>query len=194
MPRRVGILGGTFDPPHLGHVAIGVECAFRLGLDVVELVVANDPWQKSATRPITPAALRWEMTVAACLDHPSLAASDIELRRGGATYSIDTAEALVAAGDEVTLLLGDDAAARIETWHRASELAAIVQLGVVARPGLPPATTGDNWRMTRVDCPGFDVSSTDVRRRVASGAPIDHLVAASVRSVIERHGLYGFGR
>ncbi len=194
MPSRIGILGGSFDPPHLGHLAVGVESAHRLDLDVVHVMVANDPWQKSTARSVTPAALRWEMVQAACAGHPRLFADDAELRRGGVTYSIDTVTALVAEGCEVTLLLGDDAAAGVETWHRAQELAELVTLGVVGRPDSPVAEPPERWRVRRIECPAFEISSTDIRRRCAAGEPIDHLVPPGVLAVIDREALYGFGR
>jgi len=194
MTRRVGILGGTFDPPHLGHVAVGVEACFRLGLDATKMMVANDPWQKSSGRVITSASSRWAMTQAACAGHPRLVADDRELLRDGETYTIDTVEPLVGAGVEVTLILGDDAAARLDTWHRAEELADLVGIGIVGRPGAVPAALSPKWRVTRIECPLLDISSTEVRRRCAAGEPIDHLVGPGVLSVIEAEGLYGFGR
>lgn len=194
MPRRVGILGGTFDPPHLGHVAIGVEAAFRWGLEATHLMVANDPWQKSGDREITSAALRWEMVRAACARHASLVPDDRELRRGGLTYTIDTVEPLVSAGIAVTLLVGDDAAARLDTWHRAAELAELVEVGIVSRPGVAPAELSSRWNATRIAVPAMEISSTDIRRRCAVGEPIDHLVESGVLGIIEAGGLYGFGR
>ncbi|MCC6227058.1 MAG: nicotinate-nicotinamide nucleotide adenylyltransferase [Microthrixaceae bacterium] len=194
MARRVGILGGTFDPPHLGHVAVGVESCFRLDLDATHMMVANNPWQKSSSRRIAPATSRWVMTEAACAGHPLLVADDAELARGGETYTIDTVEPLVAAGVEVFLILGDDAAARLDTWHRCEELADLVTVGIVARPAVTPARLARHWRATRIECPLLDISSTEVRRRCAAGEPVDHLVGPGVLSVIEAEGLYGFGR
>jgi nicotinate-nucleotide adenylyltransferase len=197
---RIGLFGGTFDPPHLGHVALAVEARYQLGLDTVLFVVANDPWQKSALREVTPAELRLDMAGLAVAAHPALEVSDVEVRRGGPTYAIDTVEELAGAG-ELTLLLGADAAAGLDTWHRAEELRHRVRVGVADRrstdaaDGQParPAGPPQGWQTVRFEMPRLDISSSDIRRRCAAGEPIDHLVAPEVAAVIAASGLYGFG-
>jgi nicotinate-nucleotide adenylyltransferase len=193
MTGPIGLFGGTFDPPHNGHLALARAALGSLGLDRVVLVVANDPWQKSSQRVITPAAIRWEMVIAALDGDPGLVASDVEIGRGGPTYTIDTVDQLAPEGADVTLLLGADAAAGLDTWHRASDLRDRVRIAVAARPGATaPVPAG--WRTVELPMAPVDVSSSDIRRRCAAGMPFDHLVPTGVASLIAEHGLYGFGR
>lgn len=189
---NVAIFGGTFDPPHVGHLAAASEVRHAGGHDELVLMVAGDPWQKSPTRPVTPADVRLEMVAAAVAAHDGLVAGDTEVRRSGPTYTIDTVEALLAArpGATVTLVLGADAAARLDTWHRAEELRSVVSLTVMTRPGhdAPPPV---GWRSTAVAVPSIDVSSTEIRRRCRDGLPIDFLVTDPVLAIVRRDGLYG---
>ena len=196
MTRRVALFGGTFDPPHVGHLVVASEVRWAAGVDEIRLVVANDPWQKSGQREVTPAVDRLAMVAAAVADHPGLVADDEEIRRGGITYTVDTVEALLAAEPhtEVALVLGADAVAGLGSWHRADELAEMVTIVAVARPGHPTPAAPAGWRSSVVDVPAVDVSSTDVRARCARGAPIDFLVTDPVRSVIAERGLYGVRR
>lgn len=192
--RRRGILGGTFDPPHLGHVIAAEAVRRRLGLDEVVLVVAHDPWQKSGDRAVTAPELRLAMTQLAVAGHDGLVVSDLELRRGGPTFTVDTLETMRAAhpDDDLVLILGEDAAAGIETWHRAADLPALCQLVVVCRPGVN-VTLPDGWPFVRVDIDAADVSSTAVRSAVAAGADVRRLVPDEVGSFIVEHGLYRVG-
>lgn len=194
MTRRLAVFGGTFDPPHVGHLVVASEVRFRGGFDAVLLMVANDPWQKRDTRPITPAPIRLEMVQAAVDGHDGLVASDLEIGRGGPTYSIDTVETLGADGSRVSLVLGADAVAGLDTWHRADDLARLVDIVAVRRPGHPTPVISDRWRVSAIDVPAIDVSSTGVRSRCADGAPTDFLVTEPVRSIIDRRGLYGVRR
>lgn len=191
--RRLGILGGTFDPPHVAHVVMAADVRFALGLDLVLLVVANVPWQKVGSRPVTPAEHRLAMVRAAVAGVEGLAASDVEIRRGGPSYTADTLAEL-AAGDPAGqrfLILGADAAAGLPTWERAERLPALATLVLVDRPGLtcPPPPPG--WEFERVEIPRLDVSSTDVRARLAAGRPIDGLVPPGVVACIRELGIYG---
>lgn len=194
-PARVGLLGGTFDPPHIGHLAAAVNARHQLGLDEVLLVPNGDPWQKRGSRTVTPATTRLELTEAAAQGLTGVRTSAIEVERPGATYTIDTVEALDEAwpGVEIALVVGRDAAEGLETWERHDELLARVRVAVVDRPGsrrpLPDLGEGARW----VDIPQLDVSSTDLRRRVAAGAPIDVLTPAAVVELVRRHGLYRDG-
>lgn len=188
--HRFGIFGGTFDPPHVGHLLIAAEAHRQLGLEQVLMVVAGDPWQK-AGEEVSDSGARWEMVVAAAEGLPWLVPLDIELRRQGPTYTIDTVEALGCRG-ELVLVVGTDVAERLHTWHRVEDLAKLVVLAVADRPGtdLPVLP---NWNVERVEVPGFDVSSTEVRERVARGESLDDLVPEGVRAVVERRGLYRLG-
>lgn len=190
--ERIGIFGGTFDPPHNGHVAAAVQVRHALGLDRVIVVVANDPWQKQSDS-ISPPDVRLRLARAAFAGLESIEVSDIEIRRGGATFTIDTVEAMRVGPVQLVVVIGSDAAAGLPTWHRASDLAAIVEFAVVTREGSPESTA-------RVLPPGFsgrlvpitrlDVSSTHVRRRVLAGEPIDGLVPPPVVREIGHSRLY----
>jgi nicotinate-nucleotide adenylyltransferase len=190
--RRIGVFGGTFDPPHVGHLVIAVDVRHALDLDVVLLVVANDPWQKSHLRDISPAADRLAMVQAAVGDVEGLEASDVELARGGTSYTADTlAELRVRHPEaELHLLLGSDAAAGLPTWERVDEVRAAARLVVVARPGSDDGVPPDGWTWTRVETPRLEVSSTELRARVADGRPLDYLLTPAVIECIEARGLY----
>lgn len=190
-PRRIGIFGGTFDPPHVGHLVAASDALAELDLDVVLLVVANDPWQKSGGRRITPAEDRLAMVAAAVVDADGLEASDIEIRRGGVSFTADTLDELLAAdpGAELFVILGNDAAAGFATWERHEEVAAAASLVVVDRPGTPtPIDDGFDW--TRIDIPELEISSTELRDRTANNRSIRYLTPAAVVACIEERGLY----
>lgn len=189
--RRIGVFGGTFDPPHIGHLVAAVDAHQALGLDVVLFVVANVPWQKVGSRELTPAADRLAMVDAAVADRPGLEVSDIEIRRGGDSYTADTLAALHEAepGAELYLILGNDAAAGFSTWERHEEVASSSHLVVVDRPGTP-TPIDDGFRWTRVDIPELEISSTELRERVAAGRTIDYLTPPGVVSYIRERGLY----
>jgi len=160
----------------------------QLALDRVLVVVARDPWQKR-DRVLAPAEIRYEMVVAALDGVDGLEASRIELERDGPTYSIDTVEALAAPGRELFLIVGSEVAAGMPTWHRIDELRARVTLSIVDRDTTPfPAPPG--WRTARVSVPRLELSSTDLRDRVAQGAPIDFLVPVPAVRILRAHGLY----
>ena len=190
-PRRIGLFGGTFDPPHVGHLVAAIDARQALDLDVVLLVVANAPWQKVGSRQVSPAADRFAMVQAAVADAPGLEVSDIEMVRGGLSYTADTLEALAQLhpGAELFLVLGNDAAAGFATWERHEEVARRAHLVVVDRPGTPtPIDDGFSW--TRVDIPELEISSTELRQRVAEGRSIRYLTPEGVASCIEERGLY----
>jgi len=188
--KRVGLLGGTFDPPHLGHLVVAVETLEQADLDEVRLVVANDPWQK-ADRAVTPAADRLRLVELAVAELDGVVASDVEIRRGGATYTIDTLEHSAAEepGVEWSVIVGADAAAGLETWHRAEELRDLASFVVVNR-GDDDRDVPPGWRSTRVEIPGIDVSSTLLRERLATGRSVRLLTPDAVITEIERRGLY----
>ena len=187
---HVGILGGTFDPPHIGHLLAATHARRALGLDEVRLVVANDPWQKSRTDVVTAAHHRLQMVRLAIEGHQGLAASDVEIVRGGPSYTIDTVIEVIDDGARaVHIIVGRDAAAELDTWHRADELRELVAVTVVDRPG-STAKPPPGWRIRYISVPQVDVSSTDLRRRLAAGDPVDVLVAPRVLDYLDRAGLY----
>lgn len=189
----MGVFGGTFDPFHNGHLVAAVAARHQLELDMVLLVVANRPWQKEGERQVTPAADRLAMVSAAVEGVPGIEASAIEIERGGPTYTIDTVEALRRdrREAELVLVLGADVAGELGTWHRVDDLRDAVVLAVVTRAGSSIATSElEGWRVERVLIPSLDISSTDIRRRVATGQPIDGLVGPGVVREIEARGLY----
>ncbi|MFP5308956.1 MAG: nicotinate-nucleotide adenylyltransferase [Actinomycetes bacterium] len=190
--RRVGLLGGTFDPPHLGHLVVAEEARDALGLDEVRLLVAGDPWMKDGE---SPAAVRVALCEAAVAHLPGVVVDDREARRTGPTYTADTLAELAAAepGTAFTFLLGADAANDLPRWERAEEALALARFVVVARAGDTPAVQALGHALARLDVPRVDVSSTDVRRRVAEGRSIRHLVPPSVRHEIEERRLYRSG-
>jgi len=207
VPLRIGLFGGTFDPPHIGHLVVATHVRALAGLDHTVLVVAGDPWQKSGTRRVTPARHRLEMVRLAADPYPGLVVDDCEVRRSGPTYTIDTVRHLMSEGTRVgergappgeggddgvvavSLIVGSDAAAGLETWHRAAELRKLVDLIVVERPGhrveVPPG-----WSFTALTVPQLDVSSSDLRLRLAEGLPVEVLVPPSVVTYMRTVGLY----
>jgi nicotinate-nucleotide adenylyltransferase len=186
--ERIGILGGTFDPVHVGHLMDASAARHQLGLDRVLVVVARDPWQKHG-RVVAPAEQRFEMLVAALDGVAGIEASRIELDRDGPTYTIDTVEQLTAPGRELVLVMGSDVAGALDSWHRVDELRELVTLAIVDRDDAPLADP-EGWRVVRVGVPRMELSSTDLRRRVAAGEPIEFLVPMPAVRVLRAHGLY----
>jgi nicotinate-nucleotide adenylyltransferase len=189
--QRIGLFGGTFDPPHVGHLVTAVNVRHALALDVVILMVANVPWQKEGARAITPAGERLAMVEAAVRDVRGLIAGRTEIDLGGPSYTADTLTALAVERPDAALytIVGDDAAAGLPSWERYEEVVARSKLVVVDRPGAPvelPAVT--EW--IHVEVPRLEVSSTDLRARFVDGRPLDYLVTRPVLDVIARHGLY----
>ena len=192
MPARIGLFGGTFDPPHVGHLVTAVNVRHALSLDLVVLMVANDPWQKSGSRSVTPAVDRLAMVEAAVADVPGLQAGRLEIDLGGPSYTADTLAALSQQYPHAELftIVGDDAAAGFETWERYAEVMERSSLVVVDRPGAPVVLPAQvPW--IRVEVPHLDVSSSDLRARAADGRPLDFLVTEPVLHVIRERGLYG---
>ncbi|MGH9110201.1 MAG: nicotinate-nucleotide adenylyltransferase [Acidimicrobiales bacterium] len=194
-PDRIGLLGGTFDPPHAGHVAAARVCLTALGLDRVLLVVANHPWQKVPDRAITPAEDRFAMVAAAVEGEPGLVASRIEIDRGGPSFTIDTVEELRQAlpPPEVFVIIGADLVGSLSTWERHDELRRRVTLVVVGRPPGPVPPEPAGWSVVHVAGDGVDVSSSEVRRLLVSGLPVDGLVPEAVAGCIRQRGLYAVG-
>lgn len=191
-PLRIGILGGTFDPVHVGHLAAAVEVRATLGLDRMLLVVANLPWQKVGLRAVTPAEDRYAVVAAAVGEVEGLEASRLEIDRGGPSYMADTAAELAARhpGARLFLVVGSDVAGELATWEREADLRAAVTLAVVARPGVAVSLPPPPWRAEAVTIPALDVSSSDLRARAAVGRPLDVLVPPAALREIRRRGLY----
>ena len=195
---RLGILGGTFDPVHVGHLVAAVNARYELDLDRVLLVVANEPWQKVGSRPVTPAADRLALVQAAVEGVEGLEASAIEIERGGLSYTADTVAELQHRWPEVelNLIVGADAAAGLGSWERVEEVRSQVVLVVVNRPGTSISTAGllEGWAVRMVEVPALEISSTELRDRVASGRPLDFLVPMPAIRVIRERGLYPVAR
>ncbi len=191
--ERLGIFGGTFDPPHIGHLAVAVNVRHELGLERVLLVVNNEPWQKVGSRVISPAEDRFAMVEAAVAGVSGLEASRLELDAGGPSYTAATLAALEAEDParELYVILGSDAAAGLPTWERVDEVRAAATVVEVLRPGSPVAEPLPGWRWERVEVPALEVSSTELRSRAEDGRPLDFLVPAPVIGCIEQRGLYG---
>jgi nicotinate-nucleotide adenylyltransferase len=189
---RIGLFGGTFDPPHVGHLVTAVNVRHALNLDIVILMVANDPWQKSGSRDVTTAEDRFAMVEAAVSVVDGVVAGRDEIDRGGPSYTADTLMALAEKhpGAELFTIVGDDAAAGLTSWTRVEQVAEYSQLVVVDRPGVAVELPKQfNW--LRVESPRLEVSSTDLRSRFSDGRPLDYLVTEPVLRVIEERGLYG---
>ncbi len=185
---RIGIFGGTFDPIHVGHLAVASAAAHGLRLDQVLFVVAHQPWQKVGTRQITDSALRLAMVVAATNDRDDLIASSLEIDRGGSSYTVDTVEELRALHPdaELVLVVGSDVVADLATWHRHDELRDMVTVGVVDRPGDVGLEAPPGWTVERIAAPLVDLSSSLLRERLAAGEPVDYLVPRSALDIYEQ--------
>lgn len=194
---RLGVMGGTFDPIHHGHLVAASEVAARFGLDEVVFVPTGVPWQK-AGRDVSQAEDRYLMTVVATASNPRFSVSRVDIDREGNTYTVDTLKDLRRIrGDEVDLffITGADALAKILTWRGAEELFDLAHFIGVSRPGVPlgerdiahlPAD-----KVTLLEVPAMAISSTDCRGRVADGHPIWYLVPDGIVQYIAKRGLYG---
>jgi len=197
-PQRIGMLGGTFDPPHNAHLALAEAARATLDLDRVVFVPAGDPWRKR-DRAVTPAAARVEMVRAAVARLPWAAVSTVEVDREGPSYTAETLEALVAPGEEWWFILGADALADMPYWSEPQRILECARLAVARRPDsegpllsgeVRRAMPGIEGRVDFIVMPQMDVSATEIRRRVASGESTDHLLPHAVREVMERLELY----
>jgi nicotinate-nucleotide adenylyltransferase len=213
-PERLGIFGGTFDPPHVGHLAAIRAVQAALPLQRLLLVVANDPWQKSPTRRVTPAADRLAMTMALAGEVPGVEASSLEIDRGGPSYTVETVEALDAVATsagrpapQVFLVVGADLVPELGTWKRVADLQRRVTVVAVSRPfpaasgaGVPggprsrQAAQAAGWDVRWVDGPQVEVSSSAVREALARDESVDELVPPGVIRCIRQRGLYAVSR
>ncbi len=195
---RIGLLGGTFDPVHYGHLFLAEECRTRLHLDQVILIPAGSPPHKQRTSFIA-AEHRLAMVKLAIASNPSFACSDMEIRRGGISYTVDTLRALreQRPGAEMYYLTGIDTVAEIGTWKCPDEVLRLATFVAVTRPGYDPALLDERLppeylaRVQRLDTIHLDISSTEIRHRVAEGAAIRYLLPDAVAEYISTHSLYG---
>jgi nicotinate-nucleotide adenylyltransferase len=188
--ERLGVFGGTFDPVHVGHVVVAAETRSALGLDRVLLVVAGDPWQKRG-KVVAPAHDRLALAQAAVEDVDGVEASAIEIERDAPSVTADTLDALAGPHRELFLVLGADAVANMHTWRRLDDTRSLATIVVVERNGdVHAEPPGPGWKVERVPIPRLDVSSSDVRERLAAGRPVDGLVPAAVVRAIRARGLY----
>ena len=187
---RVGVLGGTFDPFHNGHLGIARFLRDSGAVDVVMVVPANDPWQKSC---VASPDQRLEMARLGVAGHEGLEVSDIDIVRGGPTYTVDTLAdvALLHPDADFSFVVGSDAAAGLPSWHRADELRAGATFIVVTRPGArPPQLDVEGYDLNLLHIPPVDVSSSAIRERVSKGSALTGLVPSPVAEYIMAQGLY----
>lgn len=190
--RRLGVMGGTFDPIHHGHLVAASEVQVRFGLDEVVFVPTGIPWQKDE-RIVSPAEDRYLMTVIATASNPRFCVSRVDIDRRGPTYTVDTLTDLHVQypGHELFFITGADALAQILSWKRVDELLGLAHLVGVTRPGyrlddehLPAGA------VSLIEVPALAISSTDCRQRVVNGLPVWYLVPDGVVQYITKRGLY----
>ena len=191
MRRRVGVLGGSFDPPHIGHLVLAQECWWQLALDEVRLV----PAARSPLKPVAPrfsGQLRARMVARAIAGHPGLALSRAELERQPPSYTVDTLEAFASAepGAALWLVLGGDQLLDLPRWREPERIVALARLAVAARPG------EDRWALERaaaelapgrvdwIEMPQIGISSTMVRERLDTRRPVRYLVPHGVEELV----------
>jgi len=193
---RIGIFGGTFDPVHVGHLVAATWAREALALERVLLVVANVPWQKAGTRVVTPAEDRFLMVAAALAGVPGLEACRVEIDRGGPSYTADTVQELLAKTPTARLfvIVGADVATELDTWQRAHELREMATLVVVDRGGVGRGDDPPGWRVERLRIPALDISSSQLRQRLAEGRPVDFLVPEPAIRCIRQLNLYAGNR
>lgn len=196
MTRRVGLMGGTFDPVHHGHLVAAEEVRYAFDLDTVVFVPAGHPWQK-ADGDVTPAELRYEMTRLATAGEPAFEVSRIEIEREGPTFTVDTLREYRRCTPQAELffITGSDAILQILSWKDADEALRLATFVAVTRPthdlaALETLAPELRSRIAVLEIPALAISSTDIRRRVAERRPIRYLVPDAVASFIDEHGLY----
>ncbi len=187
---RVGVMGGTFDPIHHGHLVAASEVAESFGLDEVVFVPTGHPWQKS---DVSPSEHRYLMTVIATASNPMFTVSRVDIDRDGPTYTIDTLRDLKTQRPDAELffITGADAVAQILSWRDHDELWDLAHFVAVSRPGHDLSTAGlPSDDVSQLEIPALAISSTDCRERVAEGHPVWYLVPDGVVQYIAKHHLY----
>ena len=199
--RRIGVFGGTFDPPHIGHTSAALSAMKKLELDSVLMIVANDPWQKTDqnlnlsdfdTPTVSTPRDRFEMLKRALNEHEDLTADDMEILRGGRTYTIDTVSELNNRfpESEFFLLIGSDVAKDFDSWREPQEICRKVNVVVLTRPGTDQSEIDEDWNFSFLDIQAIDVSAKEIRLRVSTGKPLEGMVSHSVEEYILSAGLY----
>ncbi|MDP2674993.1 MAG: nicotinate-nucleotide adenylyltransferase [Dehalococcoidia bacterium] len=192
---RVGVLGGTFDPVHRGHLALARAARDELGLDELLFVPAGQPWRK-AGRIVAAANHRLVMLRLALEGEGAFRVETLEMDRPGPSYTADTLEALRAArpGDELFFIAGEDALADLPSWVRPERILELATLAVARRTGVPQAAEerlpGLSERVVWLKMPLLAVSASEVRERVRRGLPLEGMVPPAVAAYIREHGLY----
>jgi nicotinate-nucleotide adenylyltransferase len=197
--QRLGIYGGTFDPPHLGHLILAETAADTLRLDRVLFVPAGSPPHKAASSVRSSAEHRLAMVRLAIKDNPRFALSRVDLDRPGPHYTVDMLRLLGAAHPDAQLffLIGADSLVDLPIWSRPRELVEIACLGVMRRPGVKPdlqalenELPGLRRRVVWIDAPAIDIAASDLARRIAAGRSVRYQIPDDVCLYIEEHGLY----
>jgi nicotinate-nucleotide adenylyltransferase len=196
MSRRIGIMGGTFDPIHHGHLVAAEEARWQFRLDQVLFIPTGRPWQKPVG--VSPAEDRYLMTVIATASNPAFAVSRLEVDTPGPTYTVDTLRRLRAELPEGTRLLfigGADLLQQLLTWKEPEQVLELAELIAATRPDFDvkdvvQKVPGAAGRVHRMEIPALAISSSDIRARVARGAPIEYLVPEGVARYIEKRALY----
>ncbi len=200
MGELVGVFGGTFDPPHIGHLILADEARAALALDRVLWVVSGEPPHKPS-RPITPVETRVEMVLAAILEAPEFELSRADIDRPGPHYSVDTIRWLQERypGKGLAYLMGSDALMDLPNWHQPNLFVEVCSsIGVLRRPGTKPDLQllerhlpGISAKVRYFKAPPIGISGRDIRGRVAAGEPYRYLVPSGVAALIKAHQLYG---
>jgi nicotinate-nucleotide adenylyltransferase len=189
---RTGVLGGTFDPIHLGHLLIAEEARLSLGLDDVLFIAAGQPYFKTG-QPVSEACHRLAMVELAVASNPHFTASDVEIARPGPTYTVDTLTELrkrLGEDCDLFLILGMDSLADLDRWRRPEDIVALSTVVGFARPGADVLDDETRGCIQLLDGPQVDVSGSDIRRRVAAGLSIRYMVPEPVEEYIYVHRLY----
>ncbi len=197
---RLGVLGGTFDPIHFGHLLAAEEARVTLGLERVLFAPAGDPPHKQG-HVISPVTHRLAMVRLAIADNPAFAVTTVDTDRPGPHYTVDTIRLLReewgTGVDETFFLMGADSLTQLLTWHQPDRLVELCHLAVMARPGYRPDLTGLRSslpglvaRLEWVEMPVLDISASDLRRRVCQGRSIRYQVPEAVAAYVAEHGLY----
>jgi len=187
--QRVGILGGTFDPIHVGHIAAAAEARVACRLDCVMLVPAADPWQKRG-QVVGSAADRMAMVEAAAAAVEGIEASRVEIERTGPSVTADTLEALRGPDRQLFLILGSDAVRNMPTWRRLDDTKRLATVVVIERLGDGVDPPGEGWSVEHVVIPRIDMSSSELRERLVDGRPVDGWIPPAVVRVIRERGIY----
>lgn len=194
-PQRIGLFGGSFNPPHLAHLALARVALQQLQLDVLRWLPAGQPWQKDAAQ-LASAEQRLTMVRLLVGDAPGMVVDDRELRRPGASYTIDTVRELQSEcpGARLMLILGQDQYQKLDTWRDAAQLRTLVTFAVAARDGqtpqAPPSWAGLAHDIIVLPLPRYDLSATLIRQQIAAGLSVSPLVGEAVARYIDKTHLY----